>query len=101
MVREHKATRPKRAPARNTKRTNPRPTKSAGSIWDTPHVKKLVSQPVGSPADLTPEEMRAILREHLENPPPYDEAAADKKIRHFRKIRSESGALLIRPNAND
>lgn len=100
MVRERKVTRPKRAIARNRKGASPRRAKLAGSIWDTPHIKQILSQPVGSPMDLTAEESRAILREHLENPPPYDKAAADKAIRELRKIRRESGALLVRPHAD-
>jgi hypothetical protein len=100
MVRERKATRPKRAPARAPKRTTPRSAKPAGSIWDTPRVKEILAQPVGSPMHLTSEEMDAILREHIENPPPYDKAEADKAVREFRKIRHESGALLVRPQAD-
>jgi len=101
MVRERKTTRPKRVPARSARRTPARRAKDAGSIWDTPHIKAILSQPVGTTMDLTPEEADAILQEHLANPPSYDKAAADKAMRELRKIRRESGALLVRPHADD
>lgn len=101
MVRERKTTRPKRVPARSTRRAPARHAKDAGSIWDTPHIKEILSQPVGTPMELTPEEARAIVLSRLNDPRPFDKAAADKAIREFRKIRRESGAPLVRPHDND
>lgn len=94
MVRERKATRPKRAPARSTKRPPANRAKPAGSIWDTPHLKEILAQPVGSPMDLTPEEMRAIVDFNLNDPRPYDKVAADKALRELRKIRKMWGSMI-------
>ena len=47
--------------------------------------------------DLTPEEARAIVQDMIDNPRPYDAKKADRAIRELRKIRRESGALLVRP----
>jgi len=65
MVRERQTS--GRAPHRKTRAKQP-----AGSIWETPHLKQILSEPVGTPMELTREEAMAILEWHLENPRPYD-----------------------------
>jgi hypothetical protein len=92
MVREKQSARPRPKAAARRK---------PGSIWDAPRVKKALAQPVGSPIDLTPEEMQAILQDFFDNPRPYDAEKHNRAIREFRKIRRESGALLVRPSAHD
>mgnify|MGYP001595760189 CR=1 FL=1 len=47
--------------------------------------------------ELTSAEARAIIEEHLKNPKPYDAEKAEKDLRWLRRIRRESGALLVRP----
>jgi hypothetical protein len=88
---------------RRARRTKPEPKHraNAGSIWGTPHLKEILSQPVGTPMELTKEEATAILREHLENPRPYDSEKAERDLRELRKIRRESGALLVRSDRDD
>lgn len=92
MVRERQSTRRSRTKT---------PRAKARSIWDTPHLRQILSEPVGTPMKLTKAEARAIIQEHLENPGPYDAEKADRAIRDLRKIRRESGALLIRPDRDD
>ncbi|MDO8616341.1 MAG: hypothetical protein Q7T33_11505 [Dehalococcoidia bacterium] len=74
-----------------------RPQRAKASIWDTPHLKEILSQPAGAPIELSQEEARAILQHHLDNPRPYDPEKAERDLRELRKIRRESGALLERP----
>lgn len=99
MVRERKTTHPKRAPARGARRAPARRAKAAGSIWETPHLKKILSQPVGSPMDLTPEEMRAIVQEMIDSPQPYDEKKAERDLRELKKIRRMWGSVIRDLNA--
>jgi hypothetical protein len=100
MVRERQSARPRqKAPARPKAKATVRPTR--GSIWDTPRVKAMLAQPVGSPIDLTPTELQAILQDMIDNPPPYDAEKAERDLRELRKIRRESGALLVRPDSHD
>lgn len=94
MVRERKATRPKRATARIAKPASHRRAKPAGSIWETPHLKEIISQPVGSPMDLTPEEMRAIVEELIHSQEPYDKKKAERDLRELKKIRRMWGSAL-------
>jgi hypothetical protein len=93
MVREKHSARPRpKAPARPKAKVAAR--RKPGSIWDTPHIKEILAQPVGSPMDLTPEEARAIIREGpLETPRPMRDGAKE-----VRKIRRWSGAILVRPH---
>jgi hypothetical protein len=94
MVRERQSARPRpKAPTRP--RTKPLARRRAGSIWDTPRVKKVLAQPVGSPIDLTPEEMQAIVEESFGR----GRGKGEDGARYVRRIRRESGALLIRPDA--
>ena len=44
--------------ARKTKRTPRR--ESAVSIWDTPRIRAMCAEPLGSPIDVTPEEAKAL-----------------------------------------
>jgi hypothetical protein len=54
MVREKQSARPRRkAPARG----------KPGSIWDTPRIKAMAAEPIGSPIDVTPEEARVLAKE--------------------------------------
>jgi len=81
MVRERRARRPKQATP----------------IWDTPRIKEILSQPVGTPVELTREEALAILQYHLDHRRGYDPEQADRAIAEWREIRKESGAILNRP----
>jgi hypothetical protein len=56
----------------------------------------VLSEPIGTPIKLSHGEAQAIIREHLASPPKYDKGANDARLRELRKIRRESGALLIR-----
>jgi hypothetical protein len=69
-----------------------------GSIWDTPRIQKMLAEPVGAPIELTREEALAIVRGHLESGASYDAAGSERRLRELRKIRRESGALLVRPD---
>ena len=89
MVRERRGRRPDPKP--NQKRKP-----KAESIYDSPRIKKMLAEPFGSPIDLTREEALAIVQHHLDNPRPYDAKEADRRLRELRKVRRESGALLVR-----
>jgi len=64
-----------------------------GSIWDTPRIKKILAEPVGAPIDLTPEEALAIARASFGRGKGRWPDGAD----YVKKIRRESGALIVRP----
>ena len=72
-----------------------------GSIFETPRIKKMLSEPVGTPIDLTREEALAILDAHVAHPANYDQKAAEKTHRELTRIRRESGALLVRSDSDD
>ncbi len=57
----------------------------------------MLAEPVGSPVELTREEAEAIVRYTIENPQAMNEEAAARERREFRRVRRESGALLVRP----
>lgn len=61
----------------------------------------MLAEPVGSPVDLTREEAEAIVRYAIENPPTHDGEAIEREHRALRRIRRESGALLVRPHKDD
>ncbi len=54
----------------------------------------MLAQPVGSPVDLTPEELHAIFKDMIDNPPPYDAKKAERELRELRKIRRMWGSLI-------
>lgn len=56
----------------------------------------MLTEPVGSPVDLTREEAEAIVRYTIENPQKMSEEAAARELRELRRLRRESGALLLR-----
>ena len=80
---------------RKTSRTRPKreQQKQPGSIWDTPHLKQILSEPVGTPMELTDEEARAIIHEHLQDPRPYDREGAERAHKELRKIRRMWGSV--------
>jgi hypothetical protein len=90
MVRERRAAKPETE--RRSRKREP------GSIWDTPRLKEILAEPVGAPIELTREEALAIIEEHLASPKPYDARKAERDLRWLKKIRRESGAILVRPD---
>jgi hypothetical protein len=73
----------------------------SNSIWDTQHMKEILAQPVGTPMDLTPEEAKAVIREVLDGSDRTNTETYRRRVREVRQIRRESGALLVRPSADD
>lgn len=71
------------------------------SIWDSPRIKAILAEPFGIPFELTREEALAVLDEHMRKPKHYDEAGAERRLRELKQIRRESGAIFVRPSADD
>jgi hypothetical protein len=86
MVRERRTARPKAEKARRTRA-------KAGSIWETPHLKEILSQPVGTSMELTRDEALAIVKDMLEHPGPYRAAEARRAHAELRKIRRMWGSI--------
>lgn len=91
MVREQRARRPQ--PTRKPKQPTP-----AGSIWETPRMREILSQPVGTPIDFTRDEALAIVRDMIENPRPVDEKALAKAHRELKEIRKMWGTFARFPD---
>jgi len=88
MVRERRARRPQ-------------PEPKDTSILDTPRLKKILSQPIGTPIELTRDEAMAVIDAMLARPDRTNTEEYRRTVREMRAIRRESGALLVRPDRND
>jgi hypothetical protein len=64
-------------------------------------MRRMLAEPVGSPADMTRKEAEAIVRHAIEHPPTADKEALPRDHRELRKLRRESGALLVQPDKDD
>ena len=60
---------------------------------DTPRMKQILAQPVGTPVELTREEALAILQHHLDNPKSYDAEKHERDLKRLRKIRRMWGTV--------
>jgi hypothetical protein len=65
----------------------------AGSIWETPRIKKMLAEPAGTPMDLTREEALAIVRDSAGSMPYLPDGRE-----YVRKVRGIWGGL--RGNVN-
>jgi hypothetical protein len=61
---------------------------ASGSIWDTPRIKKILAEPVGTPIELTREEAMAIARDSAGSMP-YLPDGAD----YVNKVRGIWGGV--------
>jgi hypothetical protein len=67
--------------------------RSETSIWETPRIKKMLAQPVGTPMDLTREEALAIVSDSAGSMPDLPEGKD-----YVRRVRGIWGGL--RGNVN-
>jgi hypothetical protein len=94
MVRERAKKTSARRPAKRRAKPATAPRAGVGSIWETPHMKQVLVQPVGTPINLTKAEARAILDEMLKNPRPYNAKEAERAHRELRRIRRMWGSVM-------